>query len=137
MQFLSWMRAEWIIPNYLHFFGFILDIINTSCLGSHIKVFPPHTTPAGYTCPACPNPAWLFIFIFMEADQSFIYFHSFLLFFNELIVVAFLYYSLVMYLQTVRFITTFCWNFLRQVCMYRICVLFLLYQKLQIRRDSC
>ncbi|KAI7979755.1 Zinc finger protein-like 1, partial [Camellia lanceoleosa] len=33
-----------------------LYIIDTSCLDSHIKGFPPHTTPAGYTCPTCSAP---------------------------------------------------------------------------------
>ncbi|CAL5434144.1 unnamed protein product [Camellia sinensis] len=33
-----------------------LHIIHTSCLDSHIKGFPPHTAPAGYTCPACSTP---------------------------------------------------------------------------------
>ncbi|CAL5358110.1 unnamed protein product [Camellia sinensis] len=35
-----------------------LHIIHTSCLDSHIKGFPPHTAPAGYTCPACSTPIW-------------------------------------------------------------------------------
>ncbi|KAL5561365.1 hypothetical protein UlMin_031112 [Ulmus minor] len=35
-----------------------LHAIHTSCLVSHIKSFPPHTAPAGYTCPACSTSIW-------------------------------------------------------------------------------
>ncbi|CAI9104278.1 OLC1v1002917C2 [Oldenlandia corymbosa var. corymbosa] len=35
-----------------------LHVIHTSCLVSHIKGFPPHTAPAGYTCPGCSTSIW-------------------------------------------------------------------------------
>ncbi|KAK4788107.1 hypothetical protein SAY86_019426 [Trapa natans] len=35
-----------------------LHVIHTNCLVSHIKSFPSHTAPAGYTCPACSVPLW-------------------------------------------------------------------------------
>ncbi|EYU37573.1 hypothetical protein ABFS82_02G043900 [Erythranthe guttata] len=35
-----------------------LHVIHTNCLVSHVKSFPPHTAPAGYTCPACSTPIW-------------------------------------------------------------------------------
>lgn len=35
------------------YFLFIVDVIHTSCLVSHIKTFPSHTAPAGYVCPGC------------------------------------------------------------------------------------
>ncbi|KAF7113431.1 hypothetical protein RHSIM_RhsimUnG0124800 [Rhododendron simsii] len=35
-----------------------LHIMHTNCLVSHIKGFPPHTAPAGYSCPACSTPIW-------------------------------------------------------------------------------
>lgn len=35
------------------YFPLFADVIHTSCLVSHIQKFSPHTTPAGYVCPAC------------------------------------------------------------------------------------
>ncbi|WCJ17943.1 RING/U-box superfamily protein [Euphorbia peplus] len=35
-----------------------LHVIHTNCLVSHIKSFPPHTAPAGYTCPSCSTSIW-------------------------------------------------------------------------------
>ncbi|MBA0758789.1 hypothetical protein Gotri_021754 [Gossypium trilobum] len=36
-----------------------LHVIHTNCLISHIKSFPPHTAPAGYTCPSCSTTCFL------------------------------------------------------------------------------
>ncbi|KAI6701465.1 hypothetical protein NL676_015789 [Syzygium grande] len=33
-----------------------LHVIHTNCLVSFVQSFPPHTAPAGYTCPACSTP---------------------------------------------------------------------------------
>ncbi|XP_039068620.1 zinc finger protein-like 1 homolog isoform X2 [Hibiscus syriacus] len=33
-------------------------VIHTNCLVSHIKSFPPHTAPAGYSCPSCSTSIW-------------------------------------------------------------------------------
>ncbi|KAF6135711.1 hypothetical protein GIB67_028282 [Kingdonia uniflora] len=35
-----------------------LDVLHTSCLVSHLQSFPPHTAPAGYTCPSCSTSIW-------------------------------------------------------------------------------
>ncbi|KAE8667885.1 mitotic checkpoint protein BUB3 [Hibiscus syriacus] len=35
-----------------------LDVIHTNCLISHVKSFPLHTAPAGYTCPSCSTSIW-------------------------------------------------------------------------------
>ncbi|KAE8669690.1 ATP-dependent Clp protease proteolytic subunit-related protein 1 [Hibiscus syriacus] len=35
-----------------------LDVLHTNCLISHIKSFPLHTAPAGYTCPSCSTSIW-------------------------------------------------------------------------------
>ncbi|XP_030475532.2 uncharacterized protein LOC115692722 [Syzygium oleosum] len=35
-----------------------LHVIHTNCLVSYVQSFPPHTAPAGYTCPACSTPIW-------------------------------------------------------------------------------
>ncbi|GMJ09797.1 hypothetical protein like AT2G14835 [Hibiscus trionum] len=35
-----------------------LDVIHTNCLISHIKSFPLHTAPPGYTCPSCSTSIW-------------------------------------------------------------------------------
>ncbi|KAK5843962.1 hypothetical protein PVK06_000097 [Gossypium arboreum] len=35
-----------------------LHVIHTNCLISHIKSFPLHTAPAGYTCPSCSTSIW-------------------------------------------------------------------------------
>ncbi|CAM6129562.1 unnamed protein product [Calypogeia fissa] len=33
-------------------------ILHSGCLEKHLRSFPPHTAPAGYTCPTCTTPIW-------------------------------------------------------------------------------
>lgn len=35
-----------------------LHVLHSSCLSKHLQSFPPHTAPAGYTCPECSVPIW-------------------------------------------------------------------------------
>ncbi|MFQ6667484.1 hypothetical protein Gotur_033481, partial [Gossypium turneri] len=46
-----------------------LHVIHTNCLISHIKSFPPHTAPAGYTCPSCSTTV-SFLIIMNQLSHS-------------------------------------------------------------------
>lgn len=35
-----------------------LHVLHSSCFSKHLQSFPPHTAPAGYTCPVCLVPVW-------------------------------------------------------------------------------
>lgn len=35
-----------------------LHVFHLSCFSKHLQSFPPHTAPAGYTCPVCSTPVW-------------------------------------------------------------------------------
>eukprot|EP00250_Pteridium_aquilinum_P035003 c8441_g1_i1 orf=338-1462(+) len=35
-----------------------LHVLHLSCFSKHLQSFPPHTAPAGYTCPVCSIPIW-------------------------------------------------------------------------------
>ncbi|KAI5072569.1 hypothetical protein GOP47_0012675 [Adiantum capillus-veneris] len=35
-----------------------LHVFHLSCFSKHLGSFPPHTAPAGYTCPVCSTPVW-------------------------------------------------------------------------------
>lgn len=35
-----------------------LHVLHSSCFSKHLQSFPPHTAPAGYTCPECSLPIW-------------------------------------------------------------------------------
>lgn len=62
-----------------------IDILHSKCLETHLRSFPPHTAPAGYTCPTCSTPVSFQHLLFpivdlilthsLQTQRSQIYYH--------------------------------------------------------------